>query len=92
MKSKKISFLLKLIILVLVVYGTFTLASIGKQLDAKEAEMQSLTAAIYDAQNENARLQESITSLHSDEGVAAIARDELGLVAPGEIIFKEAGK
>lgn len=92
MKSKKISFLLKLIILVLVVYGTFTLANVGKQLDAKKAEIQSLSAAIADTQNENARLQESITAVHTDDGVADIARDELGLVAPGEIIFKEAGK
>ena len=92
MRSKRISFLLKLSILVLVLYGTFTLASIGNQLDAKEAEIQSLSAAIANTQNEIARLQESLTSVRTDEGVASIARDELGLVAPGEIIFKEAGK
>lgn len=92
MKYRKTWFLLKLTVLVLVVYGTFTLASIGKQLDAKQNEVQSLSAAIAETQSENARLQESIVSVHTDSGIAAIARDELGLVAPGEIIFKEAGK
>ena len=88
----KISFLLKCIVLVVVVYGVFTLSTMRKELSANQAEIQSISAAIADTQSENARLQESLVSVHTNEGVADIARDELGLVAPGEIIFKEAGK
>ena len=50
-----------------------------------------LTAAIADTQNENDRLLEDMETLSTDEGIAAIARNELGLVSPGEIVFKEAG-
>lgn len=91
MKFRKISLLLKLVILVLVVYGTVTLVSMQKQISEKKEEAALLTAAIADTQNENDRLLEDMEALSTDEGIAAIARTELGLVSPGEIVFKEAG-
>lgn len=91
MKFKKISFLLKLVVLILVVYGTFTLVSMREQISKKQEEAAMLTAAIADIQNENDRMLEDMEALSTDEGIAAIARSELGLVSPGEIVFKEAG-
>lgn len=91
MKSKRISFLLKMIILAVVVYGTFTLVGMGKELAGLQNKVVSLNASITETQAENARIQDKITSVHTDEGIQDIARGELGLVAPGEIIFKEAG-
>lgn len=91
MKSKKISLLLKLVVLVLVVYGTFTLVTMRTQISRKQNEAASLTAAISQAESENARLQEDMEALGTDEGIEAIARSELGLVSAGEIVFKEAG-
>ena len=91
MKFKKISFLLKLVVLILVVYGTFTLVSMREQISKKQEEAAMLTAAIADTQNENDRMLEDMETLSTDEGIAAIARTELGLVSPGEIVFKEAG-
>lgn len=91
MKSKKISLLLKLVVLVLVVYGTFTLVSMRKQISQKDQEAASLTAAISQTESETARMQEKMDALGTDEGIKAIARDELGFVSNGEMVFKEAG-
>ena len=91
MKFRRISFLLKLVILVLVVYGTFTLVSMREQISKKQEEAAVLAAAIADTQNENDRMLEDMEALSTDEGIASIARSELGLVSPGEIVFKEAG-
>lgn len=91
MKSGKLSILIKLAILILVVYGTITLVSMRSQISQKQEEAAMLTAAVTAAENENARIQEDIDALDTDEGVEAIARSELGLVGAGEIIFEDVG-
>ena len=91
MKLWKISTLLKLVILGLVVYGTFTLVNMQKQISEKQDEAAVLSAAITETEHENARLQEDTEALTTEEGIESIARSELGLVSPGEIVFKEVG-
>lgn len=91
MKFKKSSFLIKLIILSLVVYATVTLVSLQSQIAAKRAEADALGDAITSVEQENQRLQESIDNIDTDEGVEEIARNKLGLVAPGEVIFEDVG-
>ena len=91
MKSGKLSILIKLAILILVVYGTITLVSMRSQISQKQEEAAMLTAAVTAAENENARIQEDIDALDTDEGVEAIARSELGLVGAGEIVFEDVG-
>lgn len=91
MKSGKISFLIKLAILILVVYGTITLVTMRSEISKKEEEAAMLTAAITATENENARTQEDIDALDTNEGIESIARDELGLVGAGEIVFQDVG-
>ena len=43
-------------------------------------------------QQENQSLQADIEGLDSDESVKKIARDKLGLVGNGEIIFSDVGE
>ena len=92
MKFVRSSLLVKLVILILVVYATVTLVSLRKQITEKNAEAATLTSSITSAEQENGRLQESIDALGTDEGVAAAARENLGMVAEGEIIFKDVDK
>lgn len=92
MKKFKLSLLVKLIVLVVVVYGTFTLVDMSKQLSAQKDEAAALTALIGRTEGENAQLQEDIDALNTERGTQDIARNELGLVAPGEIIFREANR
>ena len=91
MKSGKISILIKLLILVLVAYGTFTLAAMREEISLVQDKANMLTAAISTAESENAQIRDEIAALETDEGVEAIARSELGLVGAGEILFQDVG-
>ena len=91
MKSKKISILIKLAILILVVYGTITLVGKRSEIAKKNEEAATLTAAISQTQNENDRIREDIGSLETEEGIKAIAQNELGLVNSGDIVFQDVG-
>lgn len=91
MRFKKSSLLTKLLILVMVVYATVTLVSLQNQVTQKRAEAEVLTASIEAARQENLRLEQSINALDTDEGVEAVARQKLGLVSKGEIVFYDVG-
>ena len=91
MRFKRSSLLTKILILVLVVYATVTLVSLQGQVTEKEAEAQALQSSIDAAKQENLRLEQAIDALDTDEGVAAVAREKLGWVADGEIVFYDIG-
>ena len=87
MKLVKSSLLVKLVILILVVYATVTLVSLRQQINEKNEQEAILNSSIASTRQENNRLQDSIDALGTDEGVAAVARDKLGMVEEGDIIF-----
>lgn len=89
MKFVKSSLLVKLIILVVVVYATVTLVSLRRQISAKQAEAAQLTSSITSAEQENSRLTDAIENIDTDAGVEAVAREKLGMVAEGEIVFQD---
>ncbi|MCI5993713.1 MAG: septum formation initiator family protein [Clostridiales bacterium] len=89
MKFVKSSLLVKLIILIVVVYATVTLVSLRRQISAKQAEAAQLTSSITSAEQENSRLNDAIETIDTDAGVEAVAREKLGMVAEGEIVFED---
>ena len=91
MRFKRSSLLTKILILVLVVYATVTLVSLQGQVNEKEAEAQALQKDILAAKQENLRLEQAIDTLDTDEGVENVAREKLGWVAEGEIVFYDIG-
>ena len=91
MRFKRSSLLTKILILVLVVYATVTLVSLQSQVTEKEAEAQALQSDITAAKQENLRLEQAIDALDTDEGVEDVAREKLGWVADGEIVFYDIG-
>lgn len=92
MKFKKTSLLVKLVILIVIVYSTFTLVSLQNQLQDKKAEAAQLTEEAQQLQQENLDLQESIDNLSTEEGIEEVARNKLGLVEDGEIVFYDNGE
>ena len=92
MKLVKSSLLVKLVILILVVYATVTLVSLRKQITEKNEQEAILNSSIAATQQENNRIQDSIDALGTDAGVEAVARDKLGMVDEGDIIFYDVGK
>ncbi len=91
MRFKKTPLLTKILILVLVVYATVTLVSLQSQVTEKNAQVQVLEADINAARQENLRLELAIENLDTDEGVEDAARQKLGMVSKGEIVFYDVG-
>ena len=91
MKFVKSSLLVKLVILILVVYATVTLVRLRSQINEKDAEVKGLTSSIASTQQENDRLQSSIDALDTPEGLEQVARDQLGMVSEGEIVYHDVG-
>ena len=92
MKLVKSSLLVKLVILILVVYATVTLLSLRKQITEKNEQEAILNSSIAATQQENNRIQDSIDALGTDAGVEAVARDKLGMVDEGDIVFYDVGE
>lgn len=91
MKFVRASLLVKLVILIVVVYAVVTLVSLRSQIAEKNAEAAALTSSISAAEQKNGQLEEAIANADTDEGIMDIARDKLGLVTDGEIVFKDVG-
>lgn len=91
MRFKRSSLLTKILILVLVVYATVTLVSLQSQVTAADAEAQALQAEIDAKKQENLRLEQAIDDLDTQEGIEAVARQKLGMVTRGEIVFCDVG-
>lgn len=92
MKFVKSSLLVKLVILILVVYATVTLVSLRQQISEKNEQEATLTGSIAATTQKNNRIQDAIDALGTDAGVEAVARDKLGMVDEGDIIFYDVGK
>lgn len=57
------------------------------EFEEKEAELLRLRQAVYAAEFSNAQLKARVAHLKTDAGVEEIAREKLGLLAPGEVSF-----
>ena len=91
MRFKRSSLLTKLLILVLVVYATVTLVSLAITGHGEGGAGRS--SAIHHRRHRAGKSSAAAghQRLGTDEGVEAVARQKLGLVAKGEIIFYDVG-
>lgn len=92
MKFKKSSLLVKLVILIVLVYATVTLVSLQNQVTQKKKNPPPCPSRSPSWQQDNNVLQESIDNLQTSAGIEAIARNKLGLVKDGEIVFYDNGE
>lgn len=91
-KFRRSSLLTKVVVLLVVVSATVILVSQRSQIRSNQAQCQELAGQAAELQQENQNLQTGIDGLDSDESVKKIARDKLGLVGNGEIIFSDVGE
>ena len=92
MKLRKASVITKIVIVALMVYAIATMISVrGRTAQAVEAQ-QSLEKQVAQMAQENAELQYGIEHSADDSTIEDIAREKLGLVKPGEIIFYDVGE
>ena len=91
-KFRRSSLLTKVVVLLVVVSATVILVSQRSQIRSNQAQYQELADEAAGLQQENQNLRSDIEGLDSDESVKKIARDKLGLVGNGEIIFSDVGE
>ena len=86
-KRVRAGILTKLLLLVLLAALGWQLYHLHSQIQAAEAEKASLAAEVQTQRQTNDALSDEIKNGSSQEQLQKVARDELGLVSPGEKIF-----
>ena len=81
------SFLTKLLVLLLVGSIGWQLFHLQEQVRAAEAEKDAMAAQVQAKQQENDALSADIDQGSTQEKMEEMAREELGLVYPGERVF-----
>lgn len=79
--------LIKLVIVVLLVTVGFQLYRLQGQISEAETNRAQLAAQVAAKQQENAALEKDIENGDDPETLEDIAREELGMVNPGEKVF-----
>ena len=93
-KKRKLAsgFSVRLVILALLAVLGWQLWRMQDQLETARTQEQQLRQQVQLQQQANDALQKSIDQGGSQEEMERIARDELGLVAPGERVFVDIGR
>lgn len=75
-----------LLIIVIIVFA-FKLVLNMRKVNKMESELNNLQQQVQEEVERNEELKEEIERVKSRDYIEKIARDELGLVKPGEILF-----
>lgn len=91
MQFKRSSFLTKLVVVTLIIAASVTLLRMQGQIQQAQAELEEARIQVARQIQRNADLQDAVDHSDDPQRQADIAREELGLVSPGEkvIIFTD---
>lgn len=82
---------LRLLIVALILYGFAMQWSVGKSLNEATEQLKTQVERAENLREENAQLQQSLKDIKEEERWERIARQQLGLVSPGEIVIYNVG-
>ncbi len=85
--TRKASLITKLVVLALLIYLATTLLNLRGQINAARADQSGLSQQVAEQSEKNAELSDAIENSDDPDRIAAVARDKLGLVKPGEKVF-----
>lgn len=98
-RHRKVSFagiIILAAVIIICAAAFFMVYSEMKELKTKEQEYimkeEQLEKQIDAEKERTARLEEKKKYVKTDEYIKEMARDKLGLIDPGELLFKEEGK
>ncbi len=91
MKFKGASLITKIVILALVVYAGISLFSLRQQTAETQNKRDELQQQVDKLRQENTERQYDIDHSTDPEIIEDVARNELGLVKPGEKIYYDIG-
>lgn len=86
-RTKKAGLLTKVVVLALLIYMATALLNLQSQLKTTRAEQESLSRQVAAQTQTNADLADAVADPDDPDRIADIARDKLGLVAPGERVY-----
>lgn len=89
---KRSNFSLWLVTILCLVFVVVAFITQQPELSAKEAELASIKAEIQKATQENKKFTQESKLTGSKEYIEKVAREELGMVKKGEIIFIDIDK
>ena len=87
MKFKRSSFLSKIVVLILLVFVAITLLNVRGEIQTAQGELEQYQAAVDQQREVNATLEENIANSADPDTVLEVAKDKMGLVESGEVIF-----
>lgn len=88
MKLKKASLLTKLIVLALLIGTATGLLTMRSQLQTAQADLADAQRQVEEQKQVNADLADAVENSGDPDRQADLARDKLGLVEPGEYVFR----
>lgn len=91
MRLKRIRIITTPVIIALVVYAITSLFTLKQQTETAEAKRAELQEQVDSALQENSELQYDIDHSTDPEILEDVAKSDIGLVKPGEIIFYDVG-
>ena len=90
MRFKKTSFLTKLLLLIVAGYAVYTLVRLQDRIQIARQTVSDLEAQVVYAEQDNAQIEQDLKDIDSDRSIKSIARNRLGMVEAGEIVFRDA--
>lgn len=87
MKLKKTSLIIRIVIVALVLYAGISLVNLKAQTIKAEKQTGELQEQVDNAVQENEELQYAIDHSTDPDVIEDVARNDIGLVKPGEKIF-----
>ena len=93
MKQRKsgIAIVMGMVLVTVMVYAVLSLAKMNARIEAAEAARDALAAEAQALTVGNASLEYEIEHSGDLDMIERVARDKLGLVLPGEIIYYDIG-
>ena len=87
MKFKRSGFLSKVVVLMLLVFVAVTLLNVQGRIQDAQQQLETYQAAVDEQQEVNAALEESIANSSDPDTILDVAKDKMGLLESGEVIF-----
>ena len=87
-RSKTIA---KVIVFALIIYAGITLITMRGRIEATRDELFEARRNVAEMEISNAELEYQIENYNDPDVIAGIARSNLGLALPGEIVFYDGG-
>lgn len=87
MKTTKASFITKSVILILIVYLSITLLNVRGRIQTANETYAGLQEQVMELSAENAALEDHIKNGDDPQTILEAAKEKLGLVEPGEVVF-----